>query len=712
MNEVAPTGVDWPGAGERLERLREAVSLIHELWTGDQVHFEGQWYQHRRRRHLRPPAAADPDLDRRRRAEGRALRRRRGRPDHDVGQAARALRRPAAAERRRRAPTEAGVDPDGIERMIEIKLSYAADRATAVADCRFWAPLALPGGGQAGRRRPARARAPGRRARRRAGRLALHLHRRPRRGGGAHRPLPRARLQPPRLPQPGDRPARLPRALRVRAGPAPARPLALRSGFPRDRGYDPARAAPLAYRRRDSALRPDLRRRPAGCAGRRGRRRRLAVDVGSLLPERRREDPTGPNFECMTVLGRSPARPPGEPRRARRLQRLPQRRSPRRHGAHDRPRERRALRARDRGRLVRARLPRVRLRRSAPRAIAPRRSPRRSRACATGWASSPRPGARPPAAARRGRRRARPAAPRRRVRGPLELLRHARRAGAQERHPRRALREHRARSGRDRAYGAARGRRGDPRRRLPQGWHDTPDRDPLCAALRRRRSSSDCAPGATGRRHDDADRHHAVGERGARLRRGGGPSLAELCERARERCARAARDVLAQGLHPAHAPLPRRLPLLHVRAAAAARRALLHDARRGARDRRRRAARPAVTRRSSRSATSPSCATAPRARSSSGWASRPRRRTWRTAPGSCCARRASCRTPTRASSTTTSCSRCARSAPRRGSCSRRRASACRSAARRTSARPTSCPRCASTRSTAPGAWRSRTRAAS
>ena len=28
--------------------------------------------------------------------------------------------------------------------MIEIKLSYAADRATAVKDCRFWAPLALP----------------------------------------------------------------------------------------------------------------------------------------------------------------------------------------------------------------------------------------------------------------------------------------------------------------------------------------------------------------------------------------------------------------------------------------------------------------------------------------------------------------------------------------------------------------------------------------
>ena len=39
---------------------------------------------------------------------------------------------------------DAGVSPDSIERMVEIKLSYAANRSTAVADCRFWAPLALP----------------------------------------------------------------------------------------------------------------------------------------------------------------------------------------------------------------------------------------------------------------------------------------------------------------------------------------------------------------------------------------------------------------------------------------------------------------------------------------------------------------------------------------------------------------------------------------
>ena len=65
--------------------------------------------------------------------------------------------------------------------------------------------------------------------------------------------------------------------------------------------------------------------------------------------------------------------------------------------------------------------------------------------------------ARPPSAADRRRRRAPAPAARRRVRRPLELLRHAGRAGAQERDPRRALRRGRARSRRDRAYGAARG---------------------------------------------------------------------------------------------------------------------------------------------------------------------------------------------------------------------------------------------------------------
>ena len=143
MNEVAPTGADWPGSGERLERLREAVSLIRELWTYEQVHFEGTWYRTRGATiYDKPPqpipiwiAAGGPKGARFAGAQG-GLITTSGKPRELYAE--RLLPNAAAGA------VEAGADPDAIERMIEIKLSYASDRATAVADCRFWAPLALP----------------------------------------------------------------------------------------------------------------------------------------------------------------------------------------------------------------------------------------------------------------------------------------------------------------------------------------------------------------------------------------------------------------------------------------------------------------------------------------------------------------------------------------------------------------------------------------
>jgi coenzyme F420-dependent glucose-6-phosphate dehydrogenase len=45
LNEVPATGLEWPGAKERRDRLREAVRLINKLWTEDRVSFEGQYYR-------------------------------------------------------------------------------------------------------------------------------------------------------------------------------------------------------------------------------------------------------------------------------------------------------------------------------------------------------------------------------------------------------------------------------------------------------------------------------------------------------------------------------------------------------------------------------------------------------------------------------------------------------------------------------------------
>jgi coenzyme F420-dependent glucose-6-phosphate dehydrogenase len=143
MNEVAPTDTEWPGSGERLERLREAVALIRELWTHERVYFAGQWYRtHGATLYDKPPepipiwiAAGGPKGARFAGAQG-GLITTSGKPEELYSERLLPNAEAGAAE--------AGADPAAIERMIEIKLSYAVDRATAVTDCRFWAPLALP----------------------------------------------------------------------------------------------------------------------------------------------------------------------------------------------------------------------------------------------------------------------------------------------------------------------------------------------------------------------------------------------------------------------------------------------------------------------------------------------------------------------------------------------------------------------------------------
>jgi len=44
MNEV-PLGLEWPDGKERFARFREAVKLIRELWSGERVTFEGEYYR-------------------------------------------------------------------------------------------------------------------------------------------------------------------------------------------------------------------------------------------------------------------------------------------------------------------------------------------------------------------------------------------------------------------------------------------------------------------------------------------------------------------------------------------------------------------------------------------------------------------------------------------------------------------------------------------
>lgn len=59
LNEYAAIGA-WPEYEERKKRLCEAIELIRALWSGEDVTYEGQYYQTRKARLYTPPANAIP----------------------------------------------------------------------------------------------------------------------------------------------------------------------------------------------------------------------------------------------------------------------------------------------------------------------------------------------------------------------------------------------------------------------------------------------------------------------------------------------------------------------------------------------------------------------------------------------------------------------------------------------------------------------------
>jgi coenzyme F420-dependent glucose-6-phosphate dehydrogenase len=148
LNEIA-TGFrgageqDWPEFKERFARLRESVDLMRQLWTADRVNFEGEYYStHDASIYDRPEmpipvyiAAGGPMVAR---YAGRA-------GDGFICTSGKGMALytdeliPAVKE----GAEKAGRDYAGIDRMIEIKISYDTDAEAAVENTRFWAPLAL-----------------------------------------------------------------------------------------------------------------------------------------------------------------------------------------------------------------------------------------------------------------------------------------------------------------------------------------------------------------------------------------------------------------------------------------------------------------------------------------------------------------------------------------------------------------------------------------
>jgi coenzyme F420-dependent glucose-6-phosphate dehydrogenase len=142
MNETSATAAPWPPFKERYERLIEAIELCRALWSGERVSFEGSYYQtdratiYERSEHPVPiyVAASGP---RSARMAGRIA----------DGFICTSGKKPELYEELLAAVADgahkADRNPDEIDRMIEIKVSYHPDIEVARKACNWWGALAL-----------------------------------------------------------------------------------------------------------------------------------------------------------------------------------------------------------------------------------------------------------------------------------------------------------------------------------------------------------------------------------------------------------------------------------------------------------------------------------------------------------------------------------------------------------------------------------------
>lgn len=142
MNEV-PLGVEWPEQKVRFQKLKEAVQLMQQLWREERVSFEGDHFRTDNATvYDRPPDGVPLYIA----ASGPAAARLAGRlADGFICTSGKGAELyvetllPAVRE----GAEKAGRSFDELDLMIEMKVSFDADRARALEDTRNWGALAL-----------------------------------------------------------------------------------------------------------------------------------------------------------------------------------------------------------------------------------------------------------------------------------------------------------------------------------------------------------------------------------------------------------------------------------------------------------------------------------------------------------------------------------------------------------------------------------------
>ena len=149
LNEGA-LGIQWPDNRERFARLREAVGLIRQLWTEQSVTFDGEYYHTKNATIYDRPQGPIPIYIS---AGGPQVAKYAGRAgDGLICTSGKGMELyseqllPSFGD----GVKESGRAANELDKMIEIKVSYDADRNRAMEDTKVWAALALPAEAKAG----------------------------------------------------------------------------------------------------------------------------------------------------------------------------------------------------------------------------------------------------------------------------------------------------------------------------------------------------------------------------------------------------------------------------------------------------------------------------------------------------------------------------------------------------------------------------------
>ncbi len=143
MNEVPSIGIEWPEQKERFARLKESITLMQRLLSEDRVTFDGEYYRtHNATIYDRPDESVPLYVA----ASGPAAAKLAGRvADGFICTSGKApeLYSETLIPALNEGAEKAGRDPNSIERMIEMKVSFDTDAERALQDTRYWGALAL-----------------------------------------------------------------------------------------------------------------------------------------------------------------------------------------------------------------------------------------------------------------------------------------------------------------------------------------------------------------------------------------------------------------------------------------------------------------------------------------------------------------------------------------------------------------------------------------